>query len=258
MDGQKSADCINILSRFCGRRDLPGVNPADLQKNFGIEQADVMVLFGGSIMCGGDVLASAMQAGAAKTYMIAGGEGHTTETLRHNMSSAGIKTEGLKEAEIFAAYLKERYGLIPDLLECASTNCGNNVTYCLDLIKNIPHGSIIVVQDATMQLRMDAGFRKHTNGKTRIINYAAYEATVVFDGSALTYADSIRGMWDMERYISLLLGEIPRLRDDENGYGPKGKGFIAHTGIPPEVEEAYHYLKEDRQARGANPVYASK
>lgn len=258
MDGQKTADCINILSRFCGPRDLPRLSPAELHKNFGIERADVMVLFGGSILCGGDVLASAMQAGAAKTYMIAGGAGHTTEALRQNMSGAAIKTEGLKEAQIFAAYLKERYGLIPDLLECASTNCGNNVTYCLELLKNIPCGSIIVVQDAAMQLRMDAGFRKHASEKTKIINYAAYEATVVFDGSRLTYAESIWGMWNMERYVSLLLGEIPRLRDDENGYGPKGKGFIAHTDIPPEVEDAYDYLTKSWQVRGANPAYASK
>ena len=25
-------------------------------------------------------------------------------------------------------------------------------------------------------------------------------------------------MWDMDRYVNLLMGEIPRLRDDGNGY----------------------------------------
>lgn len=30
-------------------------------------------------------------------------------------------------------------------------------------------------------------------------------------------------------------GEIPRLRDDVNGYGPKGKKFIAHVNIPDKV-----------------------
>lgn len=39
------------------------------------------------------------------------------------------------------------------------------------------------------------------------------------------------------------MGEIPRLRDDENGYGPNGKNFIAHVNIPDEIKEAYNILK---------------
>jgi hypothetical protein len=38
------------------------------------------------------------------------------------------------------------------------------------------------------------------------------------------------------------MGEIPRLKDDENGYGPRGKGFIGHVDIPKEVLEAYEEL----------------
>ena len=46
----------------------------------------------------------------------------------------------------------------------------------------------------------------------------------------------------MERFISLLLGEIPRLHDDEAGYGPRGKGFIAHVDVPEDILEAYRQL----------------
>ena len=42
-------------------------------------------------------------------------------------------------------------------------------------------------------------------------------------------------MWDMERYVSLLMGETPRLTDDAAGYGPHGAGYIAHVDIPEEV-----------------------
>jgi hypothetical protein len=59
----------------------------------------------------------------------------------------------------------------------------------------------------------------------------------------LAYEKSILGMWDMERYISLLLGEIPRLTDDENGYGPNGKDFLVHVEIPKEVQTAFDELK---------------
>lgn len=38
------------------------------------------------------------------------------------------------------------------------------------------------------------------------------------------------------------MGVIPRLRDDEDGCGPKGRGFIAHTDIPEGAEKAYPEL----------------
>eukprot|EP00775_Hariotina_reticulata_P006491 gene6491-6718_t len=52
------------------------------------------------------------------------------------------------------------------------------------------------------------------------------------------------GVWEVERFISLLLGEIPRLRDAPGGYGPKGSGFIGHVDIPVEVEAAHAWLAE--------------
>ena len=51
-------------------------------------------------------------------------------------------------------------------------------------------------------------------------------------------------MWDMERYVSLLMGEISRLTDDAAGYGPHGAGYIAHVDIPEEVQMAFTLLKE--------------
>jgi len=260
---QNTANAINILGAFCGKRDLPALTEPHLRRTFGIGQADVMVLFGGSILCGGDVLAEAMQNQIAKKYVIVGGAGHTTETLRQTVHRAcpSIQTANLPEAEVFARYLKYRYGLSPDLLECRSTNCGNNITFLLDLLREngIPCQSIILTQDASMQRRMEAGLRKYAGDELLIINYAAYRAQVIATASGLAYAEEICGMWDMERYISLLLGEIPRLTDDAHGYGPRGKGFIAHVDIPPEVQRAFGTLCAQYPAliREANPLYAS-
>ncbi|KAL1871277.1 hypothetical protein Plec18167_007211 [Paecilomyces lecythidis] len=50
-------------------------------------------------------------------------------------------------------------------------------------------------------------------------------------------------LWDFERFYDLIMGEISRLRDDENGYGPKGKGFITHVDVPQDVEEAWERLR---------------
>lgn len=261
---EKTAENINILGRFCGKRDVAELTPEQLQKRYGITQADVMVLFGGSILCGGDVLAQAIQQNIARKYVIVGGAGHTTETLRIKMHEAfpDIETAGLSEAEVFAGYLKHQYGLEADLLECKSTNCGNNITYLLDLLKEngITFNHIIISQDATMQHRMEAGLRKYVSDDIKIINYAVYSANVVVEHAALTYDKPIWGMWDMDRYISLLLGEIPRLSDKEDGYGPHGKDFIAHVDIPIEVQQAFAELCQEYSGlvREANPAYASR
>lgn len=80
-----TADNINTLGAFCGKRDVTELTSEQLFQKYGIMQADVMVLFGGSILCGGDVLAQAMRDHIAKKYVIVGGAGHTTETLRLKM-----------------------------------------------------------------------------------------------------------------------------------------------------------------------------
>lgn len=262
-DLENIAENINILGAFCGKRDIPELTSEQLSKKYGCQQADVMVLFGGSIICGGDVLAKAMQNHIAKKYVIVGGVGHTTETLRTRMHEAfpRIETNGLPEAEVFERYLEYQYGLKADFLECESTNCGNNITYLLDLLKEnkVDFKSVIISQDAAMQHRMEAGLRKYVGNDAQIINYAVYSAKVVVKNAKLGYEQDICGMWKMERYISLLMGEIPRLSDDANGYGPKGKNFIAHVDIPETVRTAFHdlYGKYSELVRQANPEYAS-
>lgn len=268
---RKAGDClkattiqnINTLSAFCGQRDLNALEAADLKQKYSIEQADVLVLFGGSILAGGDLLAEAMKKKLAKHYIIVGGYGHTTDGLRKEIQkhlSNTLPVGQLSEAELFNEYLKSIYGLQADYLETKSTNCGNNITYLLDLLKKeaIPHQSIILIQDAAMQLRMDATFKKFDTHAI-VINYAAYQATVESKELQLAYTQEINGMWPIERYISLLMGEIPRLTDDETGYGPNGKNYLAHVDVPKEVTAAFLSLKEvfPEAVRAANPAYAS-
>lgn len=260
----KVAENINTLANFLGTRDIDALNQEELFNRYGIHQVDVMVLFGGSILEGGDVLASGIKNFVAKKYVIVGGAGHTTDTLRQrvHLEYPDIETTDLSEAEIFQKYIKHVYGCKADYLEIKSTNCGNNITYLLDLLKenNILFKSIILCQDASMQRRMDAGLKKYVNDDVKIINYATYCASVMSCGEELVYAENIHGMWPIERYVNLLMGEIPRLEDTENGYGPSGKNFIAHVDIPNNVKLAFEELKMvfGSETREANPLYASK
>lgn len=192
---EKTAEYINVLGRFCGKRDLPSLSKEELKNKYNIEQADVMVLFGGSILCGGDLLAEGIKNNIAKKYVIVGGAGHTTEVLRQKMHCLlpNVNTSKLTEAEIFNEYLKDKYNLKADLLECNSTNCGNNITYLLELLKenNIPFNSIIIMQDATMQHRMEAGLRKYVSSDVKIINFATYDAKVTLKNGELAYENNI-------------------------------------------------------------------
>lgn len=260
---EEIAAAINTLGRFCGMRDVPALTAADLRLCCGIDRADIMVLFGGSLPCGGDVLAQAMKNSAAQTYIIVGGAGHTTDSLREKMRGwiPGVDTFSLTEAELFEAYLERRHNLKADYLERRSTNCGNNITYLLELLRarGISFHSIILSQDATMQHRMAATLRRHVPLDTLIVNYATYAASVSVRDSQLVYDEEIPGMWDMERYITLLLGEIPRLSDTPDGYGPCGKNYLAHVDIPAEVSDAFLLLKANfpHLLRPADPQYAS-
>lgn len=259
----KVAENINTLAKFLGTRDIDALNQEELFKRYGIHQVDVMVLFGGSILEGGNVLVSGIKNFVAKKYIIVGGAGHTTDTLRQvvHLEYPDIETTDLSEAEIFQKYIKHVYGCKADYLETKSTNCGNNITYLLDLLKdnNISFKSIILSQDASMQRRMAAGLKKYVKEGVTIINYATYCAKVLNQDEDLVFEDNIHGMWSINRYVNLLMGEIPRLSDDANGYGPNGKNYIAHVDIPEHVKIAFEELKMvfGSEIRAANPLYAT-
>jgi uncharacterized SAM-binding protein YcdF (DUF218 family) len=253
---------MNVLAGFLGVRDTSSLTPEALGG-----PVDVMALFGGSILAGGDVLAEAMRAGVARAYVIVGGAGHTTETFRRRARELCPSldfADDAPEAEVFAACLRQRHGLEVDLLETRSTNCGNNITYLRDLLaeRGVACHSLVLSQDATMQRRMAAIAQKEMPG-VRVINYATYQARVVVekgaDGPSLCFDSAPLGMWDMERYRSLLMGEVPRLTDNEGGYGPAGAGFLAHVDVPDEVTAAWCRLCEayPDSVRAANPAFAS-
>ena len=252
---------LNILEDFLAKRDLKELTQAALQEKYKIKQVDVLILFGGCIPEGCEVFYQAYRNNFAKHYMIVGGTGHTTGSLRQKMQPVlpNFSTADKSEAEIMQAYLKQKYNMENCILESKSTNCGNNVTNALAKLDelNIKPQTIAFIQDATMQHRMEAGFRKYAGG-VKLINFAGYKLYFTVKDNKLALTDN--NLWSRDKYIELLLGEIPRLRDDKDGYGPNGKDFIAHVDIPAEVETAFRQLKEQLniQTRKANKIFATK
>ena len=243
---KKIAEYINTLADFCGKRDISFLNKEELKNKYNINQADIIVLFGGSIIAGGDIFAQAIKEKIAKKYIIVGGYGHTTDSLIDNIKKIIPDINYKTEAEIFNEYIKNKYNAEADFLECSSTNCGNNITNLLEIIekKRLDFNNIILIQDSTMQLRMWAVIKKYIDENIEVINYAAYKVKVINEDSKLIYDNYPLGMWDIDRYINLLMGEIPRLTDNEEGYGPRGKDFLIHIDIPEKVENAFLELKK--------------
>jgi hypothetical protein len=257
------AAALNTASRFCGVRDVAELTQSALEAQRGWHEADVIILFGGSLLSGADAFAAAVKGGVARTTMIVGGEGHTTSSLRTEAArTLGVPVAPTStEAEIFQTYLHERHSLDVDLLETESTNCGNNITNALGVLERaeVPAERFILMQDVTMQRRMSAGLRRHRPGAD-VVGFATYTATASADGGHLHYSDAPDDIWSVARLGSMLMGEVGRLRDDEHGYGPRGRGWIAHVDIPEPVERAHQTLAASGlfESRPADPRWASR
>ena len=249
---------INALANFLGPRDVAALTPSVFQKTVGHSQVDVCALFGGSIIAGVDVLADAITHQVAKHYVIVGGYGHTTEKLFAQVARLYPEVTPVEsEAELFSQVLQLKYGLSLDALETKSTNCGNNISNLLALVAD--HGwpckSVLLMQDATMQLRMHKTLNQAAPD-IQVVDYATYQVKVSED---LQFITTPEGMWSLHHYLTLLCGELPRLRDDAQGYGPKGKGYLAHVDIPEQVAQAWQALvdQDSSLARQADPQFKS-
>jgi uncharacterized SAM-binding protein YcdF (DUF218 family) len=240
---------INEISKFLAVRDIGKLNSIELEKSFGIKKVDILILLGNSIPYTIKCAVEAYKNNLCDRILINGGIGHSTEILREQIRKDEkfncIQVENRAEADIFFDIMTKIYD-IPEkkiIVENQSTNCGDNALKAVDLLKkiDIAYSSLLLIQDPTMQLRTYASFKKHVDNKdVKIINYAPFIPLINRD-SKLTNED-IDGIWDEKRYLELIMGEIPRLRDDINGYGPCGKNYIFHVDVTPEIEGYYNML----------------
>ena len=250
MNNNQIQNSVNNMAKFIAVRDIEKLDCLELEKLVGIKKVDILVLLGNSIPHTIKCAAEAYKNNLCDRILINGGIGHSTEILRNqireNEKLKFIQVENRAEADIFFDIMTKVYN-IPEnniIVENQSTNCGDNALKAIDLLNklNIQYSSLLLIQDPTMQLRTYASFLKYVdNKKVKIINYAPF-IPVINDELKLINKD-IDGIWDEQRYLELLMGEIPRLKDDINGYGPCGKKFITHVDVPIEIEEDYNRLK---------------
>lgn len=220
-------------------------------------QIDVVVLAGNAVIPTID-FACQLAARHAVPLLISGGIGHSTSFLYDAVLSDSryrtLLVSGRAESHILAD-IAHQFWQIPReriVVEDRSTNCGENARFTRQMLeeRGIAHRTGVVIQDPTMQRRTMATFARVWQGEETAAPqwYSTPGCSPVLCNSdnGLTFSGEQEGLWPVGRYLALILGELPRLADNPQGYGPLGKGFIAHVDIPPHIVQAWETLRDDR------------
>src|SRR6266536_2544748 len=234
---------INRVSRFVAHEQISDLSTC--------QSFDCIVLCASAIFHCAETVFSALQArpNLTKTLILCGGISHSTPFLYDAVAgnaryrSVAEEVRGLPESRVLYKIF-ERFFNGADiaksgvrvLIEDKSTNCGANAIESRKVLES--HGtpmpkSMLIVQDPTMSARTYASFLKAFAGLEPTPKFTICPTFVpemqVRDGKLVYATPNVASeeLWDVKRFCGLIMGEIPRLRDDRDGYGPSGKGFIA-------------------------------
>ncbi|KAF7596499.1 hypothetical protein BBP40_001371 [Aspergillus hancockii] len=255
----KTVEDINILAKYLSDQQIQDLSSAP--------EVDCIVICASAILLQAERLFHILQKRPTltKCLVLCGGIGHSTKFMYDAVAQhprfAPIAKDihGLPEARILERILDAFFnrsaitnGGCEIFVEDKSTNCGLNASLSRKVLDDAGFQSLttcIVIQDPTMMLRTKASFQKAFADKLTPPSFVSCPVFVPrmqmlvdgkFEYQALSSGESL---WPQGRFFELILGEIPRLRDDEEGYGPKGKGFIPHVHVPNDVEEAWARLR---------------
>lgn len=251
---QTCAD-VNLISRFLALQQI--------QDLWRVGSVDCIVICISQVFAQSEKLFRRLEENPSmtKTLVIVGGIGHSTQAIYDAVAShpkyhpLAASVVGLPESLVMGQILshffdKERIMSqgCKIFFEDKSTTCGSNAinTRQILLEGKVPTPrSCVVIQDPTMLRRTVASFQKayeEDNTKPEFIGCPLFVPLMEARNGSLEYRtpDGFEGisLWPKQRFWNLLVGEIPRLRDDQDGYGPKGKGFICHVDVPEEVQLA--------------------
>jgi uncharacterized SAM-binding protein YcdF (DUF218 family) len=246
---------VNRISAYLALDDFGGGGPGP-EVLSGLES---IALLGNQVIATLTAACALALRSPGAVLLLAGGTGHSTQLLYDNLrlsSYGGLVVEGLvretmAEAEIYAAVAQAAYPIPANriLVESRSTNSAENARYSLQILEdaNRRKGPVLILQDPTMQRRSVLTWAREAEiigSEARVLSHAAFVPQVELgqDGMLRFPAGQAEGTWTMERFLALILGEIRRLRDDENGYGPRGRNFLPHVEIPEPVIESYERL----------------
>lgn len=253
MASKVSADDVNLLSAFLANSQLPELSTSSV---------DTIVICVSAVLHPAEKLFATLELNPSltKSLVLCGGIGHSTPLIyeavaRHPVyQTISGAVEGLPESRVLLTILESFFDVAKIksagcriFVEDVSTNCGANAVESrrvLDEADQTPK-KMVLIQDPTMSIRTKAAFDQvYSNlvDKPEVLCWPGFVPRVRDAGGQIEFDTTIvskDGLWTMERFLNLIMGEIPRLEL----YGPNGKGSIAHVEVPHEVAEAWNRLR---------------
>ena len=249
---------VNRIGAYLALDDFDGRGPGPEV----LSGLDVIALLGNQVIATLTAACELMRRSPAATLLLSGGAGHSTPLLYDNLCLSsygglvrnGLVRETMAEAEMYAAVAQAAFHIPADgiLIESRSRNSAENARYSLQILKDAARQrTILVLQDPTMQRRSMITWAREAEiagSDACVLSHAVFVPAVEpgSDGMPRFPAGQDQGTWTMERFLALILGEVRRLRDDENGYGPRGRSFLPHVEIPEPVIESYKRVLASR------------
>lgn len=211
-------------------------------------QSDTLLIAGNSLP--NLIVAAAKfceQDSSIQRVVFVGGIGHGTAPLIANCKKmypelVRIDWEQLSEAEIteeiFLHYCSRKLTVIS---EKKSTNTGENARFSFELFNRETPENFWLVQDPLVQKRTQITFAKEWGLNLSAIQPLFFEQPKLIDFVAYPHFENpeMDSWWSPNYFLSLVVGEIRRLNDDDEGYGPNGMGFIPHVDVPENVLASY-------------------
>ncbi|KAL4752521.1 hypothetical protein BDW72DRAFT_202205 [Aspergillus terricola var. indicus] len=222
---------INLLAGYLSNpqlqfEDLPSTPPVDC-----------IVICASMVLHRAEALFHALQGNPflTKALVLCGGVGHSTQYIydavaQHSrFSSISNDIQCLPEAWVLERILDTFFDQAAIaskgcriLIEDRSTNCGENALFSRRVLDDAGLQNLrrcVLIQDPTMMRRTVASFQKTYEERTQMPLFLSCPLLVPRVARSeepegtLRYAVSEVGLWPLERFISLILGEIPRLKD---------------------------------------------
>jgi len=237
----QNIDSLNTISHWLAVNDVNGEQEL---------HADVAILAGHAVLPG-LIGAFTRLADTSIPLLLSGGTGHSTELLKTALNTVQVNSDASSEAQLLADAAVQLSGIKADrlIIEDQSRHCGENAAFSRRnlLAREMPAQRIILIQDPLMQRRTTETFHHEWQRQGQQVDFISWPVfvpqLVLQDGQpVITGAASPQGLWALDRYVSMVLGEVRRLRDDKEGYGPLGLGFIGHVDVPHAVEHAWQRL----------------
>ncbi|MDR3727191.1 MAG: YdcF family protein [Terracidiphilus sp.] len=247
---------INRISAYLALDDFMGNGPGPRI----LSSLDAIVLLGNQVVETLTTACTLLDQARAAILLFSGGAGHSTPLLYENLRTSryselvqqGLIQKTMAEAEMYAMVARVAFAIPAGSIriENRSRNSAENASYSLEILQDRGlEGPVLLLQDPTMLRRSILTWTREVDiagSDARTLSHAVFVPKVEPgpDGALRLVENQAQGTWTLERFLGLILGEIERLNDDENGYGPMGKDFLPHVDIPEAIYESYRRVSE--------------